>query len=273
VQRPTLPTTEQRLEARELYGADPEGYEAGRPEYPERVFHLLTARCGLSPGAAVLEIGSGTGRVTRRLTAMGAKVTALEPDHALASYLRKSLADTEVEVIEDTFESARLRHHHFDLVVAAMSFHWVDQQIGLPKIRQVLRPGGCVALWWTLFGDPSRPDPFQDATRDLLGAPMPPEPRGLPFEIDLDGWRHALSRGAGLVGFDAEVIRWTARLDTRQVRAFYASTIAVRRRPSRERERLLNELVTRADSHFRGIAERPFVTAVYTAHRADSDWN
>jgi hypothetical protein len=41
------------------------GYEAGRPDYPGRVYELLMTRCGLGPSSDVIEIGPATGRVTR----------------------------------------------------------------------------------------------------------------------------------------------------------------------------------------------------------------
>lgn len=270
MQGPRLPKADQRLEARRVYGTDPNGYESGRPDYPERVFDLLTTRCGLRPNVAVVEIGPGTGRVTRRLTAMGAKVTAVEPDRALAAYLREQLAGTGAEVFEDTFEAVRLPEDHFDLAVAAMSFHWVDQDIGLPKLTRIVRPGGWAALWWTLFRDPSRPDPFSEATRDLIDTSAPSgQPDTVPFEIDVAGWIYALTERAGLEDVDAEVIHWTVRLDPEQVREFYASTIAVRRRPPQERARLLNELTVRARAEFGGTVERPFVTALYTGRRGN----
>jgi SAM-dependent methyltransferase len=269
--RPDLPTAEQRAQARRLYGADPVGYEVGRPDYPERVFDVLATRCGLHSAACVLEIGPGTGRVTRRLTGMGAKVTAVEPDHALAAYLRE-LADTAVDVREETFEEVSVPDGGFDLVVAAMSFHWIDQDIGLRKLGRVVRPGGWVALWWTRFGDLSRPDPFGEATRDLIetARTSAEDAARVPFELDAVGWRCALGDGAGLVDIDVEVIRWTARLDLPQVRALYSSMIDVRRRAPRERERLLDELVSRAARDFGGTVERPFVTALYTGRRPDT---
>ena len=271
MQRPLLPTAEQRSQSRRLYGADPVGYEEGRPDYPERVFDVLATRCGLRSAASVLEIGPGTGRVTRRLTAMGAKVTEVEPDHALAAYLR-DLAGTDVEVREETFEEVSVPDGGFDLVVAAMSFHWVDQDIGLRKLGRVVRPGGWVALWWTLFGDPSRPDPFGEATHGLIetARPTAEDDTRVPFELDAAGWRYALAYGAGLVDIDVEAIRWTARLDLPHVRALYSTMIAVRRRPPRERERLLDELVSRAATDFGGTVERPFVTAMYTGRRPDT---
>ncbi len=126
IHRPALPDDHQRAEARRLYGADPVGYEAGRPDYPERVFGVLTARCGLDGSSTVVEIGAGTGSVARRLTALGARVLAIEPDHALAAYLRESMDSTRVDVLESSFEDAPIGEGRYDIAVAAMSFHWVN---------------------------------------------------------------------------------------------------------------------------------------------------
>src|SRR5436309_5658315 len=105
-----------RTAAREVYGHDPAGYDAGRPEYPDQVYAALTGRCGLGPGARVLEIGPGTGQVTRRLVALGADVTAVEPDPAMADYLVSTVA---ADVVRSTFEDAALPESRFDLAVAA----------------------------------------------------------------------------------------------------------------------------------------------------------
>jgi SAM-dependent methyltransferase len=270
---PVLPDARLRAEARQLYGADPTGYEAGRPDYPERVYELLTTRCGLGPSSTVLEIGPGTGRVTRRLTALGAHVVAIEPDQAMAAHLRASTDPSSVEVLGESFEDASIAEDRFDLAVAAMSFQWVDQHVGLPKLGRVIRPGGWVALWWTLFGDPARPDPFLEATRELIeprGSPTGSDDR-VPFEVDAEGWRDALSGRAGLVDVESERIPWTARLDPERLRALYGTMIAIRRRPPSEQRRLLDRLVSIAWSDFGGLVERPFVTAINMGRRASSN--
>ena len=266
---PALPDEAARTAARLVYGEDPQGYEAGRPKYPDEVFDVLATRCGLRPGAAVLEIGPGTGRATQRLVGAGARVLAIEPDPALARHLIAEVGGSPITVVESTFEAADVPDASFDLAVAAMSFHWVDQAIGLPKLGQVLRTGGWAALWWTVFGDPSRPDLFRDATRHLLDAPGTggPPPERVPFELDVAGWRHALTTWAGLADVDSVLIPWTARFDVDAVRALHASTIAVRRRPPDEQRVLLDRLATIARDEFGGVVERPFVTALHVGRR------
>ncbi len=257
-----------RTEARRAYGIDPESYETGRPEYPERVYQLLETRCGVGPGTTALEIGPGTGRVTRRLVDLGAFVTAVEPDPSLAQYLATVMEARPVKVVVSSFEDAVLVAGAFDVAVAAMSFHWVDQGVGLAKLGRVVRPGGWVALWWTVFGDPDRPDPFNDATKGLLEEHDALAPLRQPqFELHVAERTQDLANRAGCVDVAGELIRWTIRLDQDAVRALYASMIGVRRLPPDEAQRLLDAITTIAAQEFGGVVERPFVTAIYTARR------
>ena len=140
-----------REEGRRLFGADPAGYDAARPGHPDRVYDVLVERCGAEPGVRVLEIGPGTGQATRRLLDLGAQVTAVEPNRALADYLITALGAA-VTVRNETLEESDLPTQAFDLATASSSFHWIEEDAGLMKIYAALRPGGFVALWWTLFG-------------------------------------------------------------------------------------------------------------------------
>jgi SAM-dependent methyltransferase len=257
-----------RSEARHTYGIDAASYDAGRPGYPERVYELLENRCGIKRGAEVLEIGPGTGQVTRRLVELGAEVRAVEPDPGFARYLATEMDGRPVTVVGTSFEEAALADDAYDMVVAAMSFHWVNQDVGLPKLGRVLRPGGWAALWWTVFGDPDRDDPFRDATIGLLQEHAAVASLHQPqFEVDVEGRTQDLSERAGLADVDAELIPWTIQLDPDAVRALYASMIRIRRLPAEEREPLLDAITAIAADEFAGVVERPFVTSIYTARR------
>jgi len=256
-----------RAEARSAYGLDAARYDAGRPEYPERVYEVLAERCGLRAGSAVLECGPGTGLVTRRLVAAGARVVAIEPDPAMAAYLRQALGGKAVQVVEAPFEDAPVEEGSFNLAVAATSWHWVDQTRGLPKLGRAIQAGGWAAVWWTIFADPDRPDPFHEATSDLFGEDRDRPIRTSQFQLDQSGRRSDLIRLGGLVEVESECIAWTARLDPAAVRALYGSLINVRRLPERDQQRVLDALEMTASEQFGGVVERPFVTVLYTGRR------
>jgi SAM-dependent methyltransferase len=255
-----------RGEARTIYGSDAEGYEAGRPDYPAEVYETLAARCGLRPGASVVEIGAGTGLVTRRLLAAGAGVVAVEPDQNMAAYLAAAFG-SDVEIIRGTFEQAALARDRFDLAVAATSFHWVDQAAGLPKLGSVIRPGGWAAVWWTIFDDPDRQDAFRDALRARTGDGDPGGQRNTQFQRDVAARCRDLADLAGLTDVSGNLIRWTAVLDTAQQRALYASMMTIRRLPAGDQRRILDHISLLADRDFGGRVQRPFITAMYTGRR------
>jgi SAM-dependent methyltransferase len=261
-----------RQHARTIYGSDVQGYDAGRPGYPAQVYQILASRCGLRAGTSVVEIGPGTGLVTRRLVAAGARVVAVEPDPNMAAHLAAHLAaGGGAQIINATFEQAPLPRDRFDLAVAATSFHWVDQATGIPRLGQVIRPGGWAALWWTIFDDPGRPDAFRDALRTRLGDGDPGGQRHARFQLDAAARCRDLAGPAGLTSVSADLIRWTAVLDTAQLRALYASMIRIRRLPADDQRRILDQISALADDDFAGQVQRPFVTAMYTGRRPHQD--
>jgi SAM-dependent methyltransferase len=257
-----------RREARTIYGSDTQGYDMGRPDYPAEVYEILASRCGLGAGASVVEIGAGTGLVTRRLMAAGARVVAIEPDQNMAAHLAAAVS-SDVEIIRGTFEQAALPQDRFDLAVAATSFHWVDQAAGLPKLGRVIRPGGWAAVWWTIFDDPDRQDAFRDALRARTGDRDPGGQRNARFQLDAAARCRDLAERAGLTDVNHNLIRWTAELDTAQLRALYASMIRIRRLPAGDQRRILDQISLLADHDFAGRVQRPFITAMYTGRRPD----
>jgi SAM-dependent methyltransferase len=257
-----------REAGRSLFGADPAAYDAARPPYPGRVFEILAERRDLR-SASALEIGPGTGLASRRVANQGLdRLVAVEPDATLASYLRETWSEkAPIEVIVQAFEDAVVGRHTFDLAFAATSFHWVDPEIGLAKVRDALRPDGLWAMFWNVFGDPDRPDPFHDATRSVL-EPLESSPSGRPdlrdSVLDVDAQISRLS-AAAFVDVDVEVLRWTLSLDSAGTRALYATYSAINRLDTTSRTRVLDEVAFIAEREFGGRVERNMVTAVYTA--------
>lgn len=254
-----------RQVARHTYGADPAAYRDGRPDYPARVYEVLRSRCTVGPGSKVLEIGPGSGLVTGHLVAAGARVVAVEPDQGFAEYLGRVMPD--VRVVGMPFEEADVGAG-FDAVVAATSFHWLDQSTALRKVGDVLRPGGWAAIWWTMFSDPYREDPLVDAANGVLEFVRGNQGGGTSFELDTDARCDDLRRGAGLLDVASELIPWELPMAADQVRALFNSMIVVRQLPDDERVRVLDLVSDLVDTRFSGIATRPHLTALYTGRKA-----
>lgn len=212
-------------------------------------------------------IGPGVGLATRQLVQAGTSVTAVEPAPALAAHLRSRLP--QVRIIEAAFEDAPLAEASFDLALAAMSFDWVDETLGLPKLGKVLVPGGWTALWWTLWGEPARPDRLGQAAAALHGqsASAANKPGRPQYELDADARFADLRERAQLEQVSHEAIPWTIEMDAAQVRAHYASMIAIRRRAPDEQRKLLDALKALVRDRFGGKAERHFLTVLYAGRR------
>lgn len=261
-----------RSEGRRLFGSNPAAYDRARPGHPDGVYDVLVDRCGLGPGARVIEVGPGTGQATRRLLDLGAEqLVAIEPDPALAAYLEMALGGR-IETWIVALEDARLPANTFDIAAAASSFHWVEEDAGLEKLFSALRPGGWLAMWWTMFGDDARADPFREAT-DSITEELPQSPSeagsGKPrFPLDTEA-RAAALLAAGFEQCEHELIPWSSDWSTAGIRALFSTFSPIARLEELRREAVLDAVAKVAADEFGGCVTKPLLTSLYTARRRD----
>lgn len=262
----------ERSFGRRAFGEDAAGYHAARPAYRDDVWVALQQRAGLRPGIDILEIGAGTGTATAPLLKHEpARLLAIEPDPRLAGFLKETLPDPRLQVLVEPFESAALPAGGFDLAVSATAFHWLDAVPALRRLSVLLRPGGHRALWWHVFGDDIRPDPFHAATAHLFAGHQSSRsnvPNRLPHALD-GGARLADFAAAGLLADPPETRDWALTLGTAGMRALYSTYSNVTALPEDERESLLDALAAIATQRFGGRVVRNMTTAIYTARVPD----
>ncbi|WP_323791993.1 class I SAM-dependent methyltransferase [Nocardioides sp.] len=136
------------------FGSVADAYDRGRPTYPaDAVSWLATGEVpDDAPGSpagsqvTVLELGAGTGKLTRTLVAQGHDVHASEPDQAMLEILRRDLPGVPTSLTGA--ESIPLGDASVDVVIAAQCFHWFDAEAALDEISRVLKPGGHLSLVW-----------------------------------------------------------------------------------------------------------------------------
>ncbi len=134
----------QRTAQARSFGAAAAVYERARPGYPAEALDWV-----LPPGARrVLDLGAGTGKLTRLLVARGLEVVAVEPTPGMREEFARVLPD--VEVLDGTGESVPLPDGSVDAVVMAQAWHWVDPDAAAPEVARVLRPGGWLGLLWNV---------------------------------------------------------------------------------------------------------------------------
>jgi SAM-dependent methyltransferase len=151
----------ERARSFETVAAD---YERHRPEYPGEALRWAAEQLGLEPGARVLDVGAGTGKLTRGLVAIGLEVVAVEPGAPMLEQLR--VAVPEAEAHEGSAESIPLPGADVDAAFAGQAFHWFDREQALPELHRVIRAGGGLALLWNWWDER---DPLQHELGELIG--------------------------------------------------------------------------------------------------------
>jgi SAM-dependent methyltransferase len=122
-------------------------YDRRRPTYPEQLIDRACQLAGLERADAVLEIGCGTGQLTRGLLDRGLRVTAIEPGAQLAALAQQRLQGLgELEIVNARLEDASLPHGHFRAVFSASAIHWIDPDVGWRRMADALVPQGTLAL-------------------------------------------------------------------------------------------------------------------------------
>lgn len=251
---------------RSIFGTDPAGYHHSRMDYPDSIYARIFERAG-GHWLNVLEVGAGTGIATAGLLHPRVdRLTAIEPDPALAQFLRTEVDDPRLQVEVATFEDAEVPADSFDIVACASAFHWLDQTRALARVRDLLHPGGTLAIWWNAYRQPGSGDAFADAVIPLLsGLALPPsEARGSHYSLEIDARRAELEAG-GMAEVDVSVTRRARILTTDQILALYGSYSFVRALPLQQRARLLDKIATIAERDFAGQVPNIVHTALYMA--------
>jgi ubiquinone/menaquinone biosynthesis C-methylase UbiE len=204
-------------------------YERARPGYPVALLDLLP----LDADAEVLDLGAGTGKLTRVLVERYRHVIAVEPLDGMRAILEEVVPSAESRV--GTAETIPLQDASVDGVFAAQAFHWFANDDAVGEIARVLRPGGVLALIWN---EPTAPSPLPEAYGaylDTLHAPF------LDAVQSGVAWSELIARGPFDELREAAVAHEQAQ-DREGVLAFAQSVSWIAHRPDEEREQIMRDL-------------------------------
>jgi len=116
---------------------------------------MMTERTGIKRGLKVLEIGCGTGELTKMLAASGADITATDLDDNFLRLARERVGSSNVRfeaAAGETLEN--FSAEVFDVVCGLSILHHLDINLALQNIYRVLIPGG-----WAVFSEPNMANP------------------------------------------------------------------------------------------------------------------
>lgn len=246
------------------FGLDAEGYHAARLPYPDALYDELFGRIREHP--QVLEIGPGTGLVTQALLSRNvSKLTAIEPNPALAAFTKRRISDERLSMIEGAFPDVSIRGR-FDLIVCAAAFHWMEPRRALETVKEKLAPSGLWAMWWHSYRNPGMGDALADEVSPLLrGIALPPSASlERHYSLDENTYRPLLKE-AGFGSVEYRLYESKRELTTEAVIALYKSYSFVRVLPPDRRALLLDSLADLVEKRFGGRAPNLVLTPLYLA--------
>ncbi len=246
---------------RQLFDSVATTYDENRPDYPAQLFDALESALGQPLlRAEVLDVGAGTGIVTRALAGRGSNVVAVDPGPGVLSVLRSRSGSRVLSVLGDG-NDLPLRSDYFDLVTYGQSFHWTDPARSVPEAVRVLHDRGILAVFWnrlladgsrwweTFVGDAERLSPTYDVRQQ-----------------DID-WGEALASPAFRWVRRVD-IPWTREVPVEQFVGDYGSHSYVAAMSEEDRSAVLDELRSGLLVDFPdGRARLPYVTRCWVARR------
>jgi SAM-dependent methyltransferase len=238
-------------ELRQSFGTIADLYDRFRPGPPEEA-----VRRALPPDALdVLELGAGTGGLTRRLVRRYSHVRAVEPDGRMRAVLLERVP--QADVVAGSAEEIPAQDSSFDAVIGASMWHWVDEARALPEVARVLRPGGTFSMLWNGV------DRSVDWVRSLWagGKELNGEEK-----VAVDARRRArhevhLEPGGPFLEPERQVIRWTQPMTREDLVGMAGTYSAVITMDAPERQEYLaamsRYLETHEIPHRQGTVEVP----------------
>src|SRR5262245_43919917 len=220
------PTGRGVSELRLSFGNVAESYDRVRPPYSRVLLDRAQELLELDAQARVLDLGAGTGRVTRELARRFDQVVAVEPDERMRALHGEALAGSA--------EATPLDDASVDAVFVGEAFHWFDTEAAIPEIARVLRSRGGLAILWTYWWETEPPLP-----EEALAALREPWDRSQPQRRP--PWRDAFD-GSPFEPLQVERDTGEITVDADELLTLYSTTSSLASLSPNEREALFDRV-------------------------------
>jgi ubiquinone/menaquinone biosynthesis C-methylase UbiE len=121
-----------------------DAYERARPTYPAEALDWVAEAVPLAAGDTVVDVGAGTGKLTRLLVERGYEVLAVEPVDEMRAVLAERVPNA--RVVAGTAEAIPVADGSARAVTAAQAYHWFEPERAEPEIARVLEPAGALVI-------------------------------------------------------------------------------------------------------------------------------
>lgn len=124
-------------------------YVRYRPSYPAAVVPFLQEYLHFDTGHVVVDVGSGTGKLSEVFLRAGHRVVGVEPNDAMRQAAEEGLGGYPgFTSLAGSAEQMPLQDGSAACIVAGQAFHWFDRPQARREFKRVLRPQAGVALLW-----------------------------------------------------------------------------------------------------------------------------
>lgn len=137
------------MDSKQRFSNRADVYAKYRPTYPREAVTAICGRVGLAEGAAVADVGSGTGLWTEKLLEAGLDVYAVEPNLEMRSKAEVQFVDQpRFHSCDGSAEATGLASNSVRLVTAGQAFHWFEPTAALPEFCRVIEGDPWMAIVW-----------------------------------------------------------------------------------------------------------------------------
>ena len=158
-------------------------YEAYMGRWSRPVAEAVLAWLGLTPGLSWLDVGCGTGALTRAIldAADPREVLGVDPSAEFVATAAAQVADPRVRFATGDARALPVPNDAYDVVVAGLVLHFVpDPQPAVREMVRAARPGGTAAAYvWDFAGERQFTRYFWRAATDLDPAAAAHDPSRL----------------------------------------------------------------------------------------------
>jgi SAM-dependent methyltransferase len=229
---------------RSSFGSAAAHYERYRPGPPiEAVDWVLPGHV-----ARVVDLGAGTGALSRLLIGKADEVIAVEPDERMRAVLTEVVPGA--QAVDGRGEAMPLPDGSVDAVMASSSWHWMEPTTALAEVRRVLVPGGVLGAIWV---GPDLDSDFVKSAQELLSqrthgpgqTGVPDEQQELAGMIMGDATRPVsrleIPEDAGYETPELKIIKWDIALNADEMIGLLGTLSWFLTMPDEQRSRVLGE--------------------------------
>ena len=209
-------------------------YSRYRDTYPDEFFRLLKERFWLSADDRALDLGCGTGQIAIPLAALTGEVIAMDPEPEMIAEGEKQAEVAGVKNISwlnggsDDLEAIPEELRSFKLVTIGSAFHWMDREIVLRDLYEVIQNGGGIVIAGNSSIATETGTEWQDAVKSLITRYLGERRRAGSGYFEVEPRRHEdFLQESRFSDVEIITIFWARSFSVEELAGYYFSTSMV----------------------------------------------